>query len=182
MRPESRDALRAAIAKARGWIDDIRLGRISSFAGIAERCGPGRTAHPPAGSPRLPIAPHHCGDRRWHRACGPHGHWPRQGPAVFVGRARAKDTALIVAPIAERALCEPVAVNSRIGLRPVEMEIEKRRAETGATLIVPPAINPGGIGRGDRNHTRPPRRSYANVAPCTLLEVFFLNRTFLSKP
>jgi hypothetical protein len=29
------------------------------------------------------------------------------------------------------------------------MEIEKRRAETGATLIVPPAINPGGIGRGD---------------------------------
>src|SRR3984893_11886916 len=74
MRPESRDALRAAIAKARGWIDDIRLGRISSFAGIAERCGPGRTAHPPAGSPRLPVAPHHCDDRRWHRACGPHRH------------------------------------------------------------------------------------------------------------
>jgi site-specific DNA recombinase len=37
MRPESRDALLAAIAKARGWIDDIRLGRIASFAGIAER-------------------------------------------------------------------------------------------------------------------------------------------------
>ena len=37
MRPESRDALLIAIAKAPGWIDDIRLGRIGSFAEIAER-------------------------------------------------------------------------------------------------------------------------------------------------
>ena len=37
MRPESRDALLTAIAKARGWVDDIRLGHIASFAGIAER-------------------------------------------------------------------------------------------------------------------------------------------------
>ena len=37
MKPASRDALLTAIAKARGWIDDIRLGRIASFAGIAER-------------------------------------------------------------------------------------------------------------------------------------------------
>ncbi|MFZ0496373.1 MAG: recombinase family protein [Methylocella sp.] len=37
MRPESRDALLTAIAKARGWIDAIRLGRIASFAEIAER-------------------------------------------------------------------------------------------------------------------------------------------------
>jgi site-specific DNA recombinase len=37
MRPESRDALLTAIAKARGWIDDIRFGRINSFAEIAER-------------------------------------------------------------------------------------------------------------------------------------------------
>jgi hypothetical protein len=29
MRPESRDALLAAIAKAGGWIDDIRLGCIA---------------------------------------------------------------------------------------------------------------------------------------------------------
>ena len=36
MRPESRDALLTAIAKARGWVDDIRLGRIS-FAEIATR-------------------------------------------------------------------------------------------------------------------------------------------------
>ncbi len=37
MTPESRDAL---LAKARGWIDDIRLGCIASFAEIAERQGP----------------------------------------------------------------------------------------------------------------------------------------------
>jgi site-specific DNA recombinase len=41
MRPEGRDALLTAIAKARGWIDDIRLGRIASFAEIAEREGVG---------------------------------------------------------------------------------------------------------------------------------------------
>jgi site-specific DNA recombinase len=37
MRPENRDALLTAIAKARGWIDDIRFGRSASFAEIAER-------------------------------------------------------------------------------------------------------------------------------------------------
>jgi site-specific DNA recombinase len=37
MKPESRDALLIAIAKARGWIDDIRLGRLASLAEIAER-------------------------------------------------------------------------------------------------------------------------------------------------
>ena len=34
--PERRDALLAAIAKARGWIEGIRLGRFASFAEIAE--------------------------------------------------------------------------------------------------------------------------------------------------
>jgi site-specific DNA recombinase len=37
MKPESRDALLTTIVKARGWIDDIRLGRIASFAEIAKR-------------------------------------------------------------------------------------------------------------------------------------------------
>jgi site-specific DNA recombinase len=37
MKPESRDALLTAIVKARGWIDDIRLGRITSFTEIAKR-------------------------------------------------------------------------------------------------------------------------------------------------
>ena len=37
MKPESRDALLAAITKARGWIDAIRVGAIGSFAEIAER-------------------------------------------------------------------------------------------------------------------------------------------------
>jgi site-specific DNA recombinase len=37
MKPESRDALLIAIAKAREWIDDIRLSRVASLAEIAER-------------------------------------------------------------------------------------------------------------------------------------------------
>jgi site-specific DNA recombinase len=37
MKPESRNALLTAIAKARGWIDDIRLGRLASFAEIAKQ-------------------------------------------------------------------------------------------------------------------------------------------------
>jgi site-specific DNA recombinase len=36
MKAESRDAVLTAIVKARGWIDDIRLGRIASFAEIAQ--------------------------------------------------------------------------------------------------------------------------------------------------
>jgi len=39
MRPESREALLAAISKARAWIGDIRLGRIASLAEIGEREG-----------------------------------------------------------------------------------------------------------------------------------------------
>ena len=37
MKPESREALLTAIAKARRWIDDIQLGRIASFSEIAKR-------------------------------------------------------------------------------------------------------------------------------------------------
>ena len=37
MKAETREALLTALAKARGWIDDIRLGRIASFTEIAER-------------------------------------------------------------------------------------------------------------------------------------------------
>jgi hypothetical protein len=79
MRPESRDALLIAIAKARGWIDDIRLGRFASFAEIAEREVQGDRhirllACLAFLSPRIVAA-----IRRWHRACGPHGHWPRAG-------------------------------------------------------------------------------------------------------
>jgi site-specific DNA recombinase len=37
MRPENRDALLAAVAKARRWIDEMRLGRIASFGEIAKR-------------------------------------------------------------------------------------------------------------------------------------------------
>ena len=40
-----RDALLTAIAKARGWIDDIRLDRIASFAEDCRASGPGRTGY-----------------------------------------------------------------------------------------------------------------------------------------
>ena len=36
MAPEAGDALLAAIAKARGWIEDLRLGRVATLAEIAE--------------------------------------------------------------------------------------------------------------------------------------------------
>jgi hypothetical protein len=32
MKAETREALLAAVAKARGWMDEIRLGRIGSFS------------------------------------------------------------------------------------------------------------------------------------------------------
>ncbi len=41
MKPESRDTLLSAIAKARSWIDEIRLGRVGSFLEIAQREGRG---------------------------------------------------------------------------------------------------------------------------------------------
>ena len=37
MKPESRDALLAAIAKARGWIEDLQLGQATTLAEIADR-------------------------------------------------------------------------------------------------------------------------------------------------
>jgi site-specific DNA recombinase len=37
MKAETREALLAAVAKARGWIDEIRLGRRGSFVEIAKR-------------------------------------------------------------------------------------------------------------------------------------------------
>jgi site-specific DNA recombinase len=39
LKSETRDALLTAISKARGWIEDLRLGRVASFAAIAEREG-----------------------------------------------------------------------------------------------------------------------------------------------
>jgi hypothetical protein len=39
MKPETRDALLSAVAKARGWIDDLIDGRIASFADNAAREG-----------------------------------------------------------------------------------------------------------------------------------------------
>jgi site-specific DNA recombinase len=41
MNPDKRDALLAAIAKARGWIEDLRVGRATTLAEIADREGLG---------------------------------------------------------------------------------------------------------------------------------------------
>jgi hypothetical protein len=41
MSPETRDALLAAIAKARGWIEDLKHGRVATLAEIADREGLG---------------------------------------------------------------------------------------------------------------------------------------------
>ena len=41
MNTENRDALLTAIGKARGWVDNVRLGRIACFAEIAKREGQG---------------------------------------------------------------------------------------------------------------------------------------------
>ena len=92
MRPENRDALLAAIAKARRWIDDMRLGRIS-FDEIATREDQGerhiRLLAPLAFlSPRI-IAAVVDGNA----PTGSHGHRSRQSPAPFLGRARADDLA-----------------------------------------------------------------------------------------
>ncbi len=53
MNPASRDALLAAIAKARGWIEDLRLGRVATLAEIADREGLGRAPRPPARAARI---------------------------------------------------------------------------------------------------------------------------------
>jgi site-specific DNA recombinase len=39
MAPETRDALLTAVAKARGWIEDLRLGHVATLAEIADREG-----------------------------------------------------------------------------------------------------------------------------------------------
>jgi hypothetical protein len=164
-RAETHEALLAAIAKARGWIDEIRLGRSGSFVEIAKRealgerhvrllaplaflsppslrrlsmgprlrtftalplggdngfdrsiCRPPRLedGSTKSGSAALALSPRSPSVRRrangtsacspllpfrrlaslrrlsTHRTGGPHDHWPRQGPVLFLGRAGAK--------------------------------------------------------------------------------------------
>ena len=133
MKPESRDALLTAIAKARGWIDDIRLGRIASFAEIAKREDQGeryiRLLAPLAFvSPRIIAA---IVDGTAPADLTVTG--LARGAAVFVGRAGAEHRAPAIKffdrTCADR--CEPVSVPYRTGLRHAETEIGKWQAETG---------------------------------------------------
>jgi hypothetical protein len=68
-----------AITKARGWIDDIRLGRIGSFAEIAEREVQGERHIRLLAPLAFRTAP-----------ADLTVHWPRQGPALFLDRAGAE--------------------------------------------------------------------------------------------
>jgi hypothetical protein len=113
MKPESRDALHTAIAKARGWVNDIWLGRIASFAEIAKREAQGerhvRLLAPLAFvSPRI-IAAIVDG----HRSSGSHGHRPRQSTAVFVGRAGAGHRTLTIRVFRGRGFNANVALEAR---------------------------------------------------------------------
>jgi hypothetical protein len=55
--PESRNALLAAIAKARRWVEDLRLGRVATLAEIADREGLGER-HVRLLAPLAFVAPH----------------------------------------------------------------------------------------------------------------------------
>ena len=83
MKAETREALLTALAKARGWIDDIRLGRIASFAEIAEREVQGER-HIRLLAPLAFLSPRIIAAIVDGTACGPHGHRPRQDPALFL--------------------------------------------------------------------------------------------------
>ena len=72
MKPESRDALLGVIAKERRWAEDLRLveSPLSPRSpGVKDKAN--GTSACWLRSPS--FRPHHCGDRRWNRACGSHG-------------------------------------------------------------------------------------------------------------
>ena len=60
LKPETRNAILLAIAKARSWIDDLASGRVESFAEIAQREGKVerhvRLLAPPAFTPPAMLA------------------------------------------------------------------------------------------------------------------------------
>src|SRR5450755_3201213 len=78
-----------------------------------------RPPHPPAGTSCLRVAPHHHGNRRRHSARGFDGHRPRQGAAVFVGRAGAEHRAPPIKEASEVADLMP-ASRSTPNARPCE--------------------------------------------------------------
>ena len=77
MRPECRDDLLTAIAKARGWIDELRLGRIGSVAEIAKREAQGER-HIRLLAPLAFLSPR-VGDR-------PHAEFVASNPVPTLGR------------------------------------------------------------------------------------------------
>jgi site-specific DNA recombinase len=104
MSRETREALLPAIAKARGWIEDLRLGRVATLADIADRESLGER-HVRLLAPLAFVAP--------------------RVVAAIVDGAAPPD--LTVTRLAQRLpdswakqvkdLVEPVSVNDRTGLR-----------------------------------------------------------------
>jgi hypothetical protein len=103
-------------------------------------------------SPRHPVASHHCGDRRWHRACGPHGHRRRQGPARFVGRAGGEDWTLIDL----RGYCVILTPLSAVARLPAVCRDTQRKGMVMALCIDPAVTYLRGFGF---NVVRLPRAS-----------------------
>jgi site-specific DNA recombinase len=89
LKPETRDAVLLAIAKARAWIDHLIEHRVASFAEIA--AGQGRTPHPPARAARFRLAEDHRGAHRRHRPCRPHRDRSRQDVALLLDQAGTAD-------------------------------------------------------------------------------------------
>jgi hypothetical protein len=142
MKPESRDVLLAAIVKARTWIDDLRLGRIASFAEIAKRedqC----ERHIRLLAPLAFVSPRIIAAIR-QRASRPHGHRPRQGAAVFVGRAGAEHRVPTIvafktatfAPILRSTPEGGLSNRSLSTIEPVS-GMRKRKLESGEQRLAP---------------------------------------------
>jgi hypothetical protein len=84
--PETRDALLAAIAKARRWIEDLRLGRVATLAEIADREDLGER-HVRLLVPLAFVSPAVVAAiRRGHRANRSHRHRARATTALLVGQ------------------------------------------------------------------------------------------------
>jgi hypothetical protein len=89
------------------------------------------------------FPPNHYGDCRWNRACGSHGDRPRQGAAVFVGRAGAQHRAITITLFRGRQFFMPAiarhagsANRSPSHIEPVS-GVPKRKLENGGQRLAP---------------------------------------------
>lgn len=84
LKPETRDALLEAIAKARVWIDDLIEGRVASLAEIARRES---TARPSVGAARVRFTAVDFRDHRRHRPRRADSHRASERPSLLMDSA-----------------------------------------------------------------------------------------------